>query len=220
MNTKLISLFADIIGNQARVACARMGDIHTDAIHTYPWLGEKTAAEARKHAYSNGRYLLNAITTDWTGQLLHRAINRHPDGFPEFQDQQNLKGSISHSGAFAMAGVTAHPMLIGVDCQIEVKPERWGKVSRKIYSTNSEQQHVAPIVAFSLKEAIFKAYYPAILTWFYFDAVELELVSENLYRFHFLKDVACVRKGEKGEGHIHWHEGHCFSLVIAKAAKA
>jgi enterobactin synthetase component D len=87
-----------------------------------------------------------------------------------------LRGSISHTDGFACAYLTTGPEPVGVDVERTdraLDPDVW-----RLILSERERELLegveARFLAFSAKEAFFKAAFPVVGRYFGFDAVELE----------------------------------------------
>lgn len=110
---------------------------------------------SRQKEWMTGRYLLHAYTKYDLGTL---SINQQ--GKPSFPDP-NFSFSISHTEE--LVGLHYHDQPIGLDLQI--RTEKIGKVAHKFCSQNDYDlltkcfsKEEAELIAWSIKESVFKAY--------------------------------------------------------------
>ena len=131
-----------------------------------------------------------------------------PSGEPLWPE--GVSGSITHSGAQAMAVVVRHPdALVGIDCEA-ILPDR---EAREIKDGIIDAQEamcltrsgypfaLALTLAFSAKESLFKALFPQVKTYLGFDCARVTEITE--------KTITLALSHPAGE----YPEGKRFTLV-------
>lgn len=109
-----------------------------------------------------------------------------PSGEPLWPE--GVSGSITHSGAQAMAVVVRHPdVLVGIDCEA-ILPDREARdiqdgivdAQEAMCLTRSGYPFaLALTLAFSAKESLFKALFPQVKTYMGFDCARIMTLDER-----------------------------------------
>lgn len=162
------------------------------------------AGRKRKAEHLAGRiaaaYALNDRTIPGIG----------PSGEPLWP--QGISGSITHSNAQAMAVVTQHPALIGIDCETilpenearEIKDGIIDAQEESVLSHSGYPFALALTLVFSAKESLFKALFPQVQAWMGFDSARVtQLVEKTL-----TLALTCPRAGypEGTAFTLHWQQ--------------
>lgn len=143
----------------------------------------ETSVLKRRSEYFSGRYCaINSLRRfNIEASFIRTGINREPL-WPE-----GLIGSISHCSNRAVAVVEHAARFLGVGIDIEdkisskiinnVQKQVLSEEEAKIIFYNTEQKEILFTMAFSLKEAFFKAAYPSVGRYFDFNAVSIVNVN-------------------------------------------
>lgn len=129
-----------------------------------------------------------------------------PSGEPLWPE--GVSGSITHSGTQAMAVVTQHPALIGIDCEAILPENEAREIKDGIIDEQEERVlcragypfALALTLAFSAKESLFKALFPQVQTYMGFDCARVTMLDDKTLTL----TLACQLAG--------FHEGTAFTL--------
>ena len=131
---------------------------------------------------------------------------------------QGLSGSISHSQQLALAGVTTLWRSIGVD--VETVDRVTPKLHNSLFlpdeiSTLASLPDSAPAVAFSSKEAGYKAIYPLVGEFIGFHQASIDLHWENQeFRIRYHGAHSGNNALESGIGHWRIAGNHVITLFL------
>jgi len=144
------------------------------------------ASAKRRREFLAGR-LAAASALRALGRPSGDALVIGPDRLPVWPD--GVLGSISHSGALALAWVlpTGAAQGVGVDVEAVMAPERCERLGRRIAPELRPGQgaavgysdEVVLTLAFSAKESLFKALYPSVRRYLGFDAARLAWLAPD-----------------------------------------
>lgn len=178
-------------------------------------------------AKRQGEYLAGRLCAREALRLLHGEAGvptRGEDGAPQWPP--GVVGSITHGAGLAAALVAhAHDWQgLGLDVEKQLSASRAAKLAGEILTPTElarasglEAEAFARLVTltFSLKESLFKALYPQVLRYFYFqDAELLSVTSDNKVRMRLLIDLhADWPAGSELEGQFAEFDGYLLSLI-------
>jgi len=170
-------------------------------------------AEIRQFGFSSGRHcahLAQALL-----DLPVQAIGRE-DRVPVWP--AHSKGSITHSAKVAAAMASTGFKGVGVDI------EQTGRVDEKLYRmlfTEAEQGLLgdygfdAATVAFSAKEAGYKAIYPIGQQFVGFQEAEIHLAADsNTFTIEYIGEHAPNRALNEGQGYWCEHDGQVMTIFL------
>lgn len=144
---------------------------------------------------------------------------------------QEVCGSITHSCGRAAAIVASaqHWRALGMDVETLMNEDRALKLAKEILTADEMQRMAAGsghllalcvTLTFSLKEALFKALYPLVLTRFYFEDAEMLEWSEETGRARLRLKIDLSEEWHSGkelEAQFSVGDGHLLSLVAVSA---
>jgi enterobactin synthetase component D len=175
----------------------------------------------RQAEYLAGRLCAREALRRLCGQAL--VPGRDEDGVPLWP--AGTVGSITHGAGQAAALVASHRDWrgLGIDLEKRLNAERAAKLAGEIL-TPAELQRAAGLDAeafarrvtltFSLKESLFKALYPLVLTRFYFHDAELLEVQGAQARLRLLLDLhGDWPSGSELDGRLVEFDGYLLSVV-------
>lgn len=141
-------------------------------------------------------------------------------------------GSITHGAGWAGAAVASASRWrgLGLDIEALLSPERAARLAGEIL-TDTEQAALAAVdeaarawrltLAFSLKEALFKALYPLVRRRFYFEAAQVTQAQDGVASLRLLSDLdAEWQAGTELHGYYAELDGRLLTLVAVPAAAA
>ena len=175
----------------------------------------------RQAEYLAGRLCAREALHQLCGQAL--VPGRDEDGVPLWP--AGTVGSITHGAgrAAAMVALARDWRGLGIDLEKHLSTERAARLAGEIL-TPAELQRAAGLdpeafarrvtLTFSLKESLFKALYPLVLTRFYFHDAELLAVDGATARLRLLLDLhADWPRGSELDGHFVEFDGYQLSVV-------
>lgn len=153
------------------------------------------AAFKRKAEYLAGRVCASKALTALG--IENFQVRIQPNRTPLWPE--GVCGSISHTAEIAVAITSAAPHIIGLGVDVEHSMSAQQEIALQdyiIYPNESAifkamSKHLAnPLtLVFSAKESIFKALYPAVRTFFGFEAAELIDFNQNSFLFRLTKSL-------------------------------
>ena len=181
------------------------------------WLASVTAGTSSPRKIAGAREALHQLC----GQAL--VPGRDEDGVPLWP--AGTVGSITHGAgrAAAMVALARDWRGLGIDLEKHLSAERAARLAGEIL-TPAELQRAEGLdpeafaqrvtLTFSLKESLFKALYPLVLTRFYFHDAELLAVDGATARLRLLLDLhADWPRGSELDGHFVEFDGYLLSVV-------
>jgi enterobactin synthetase component D len=180
----------------------------------------------RQGEYLAGRLCARAALRQLCGQTL--VPGRDEEGVPIWPE--GVAGSITHGAGQAAAIVASAQqwLALGLDLEKSLSAERAAKLAGEIL-TPAELQRAARLSAeqfarlvtltFSLKESLFKALYPLVLTRFYFHDAELLMWrADGQAELRLLIDLSAEwQAGARLNGRFTEFDGYLLSLVAIAA---
>ena len=143
-----------------------------------------TAVEARRREFSYGRWC-SSLALDAIGAR-SRVVGRGPDRAPAWPT--DAIGSISHTTGYAVAVAARHPAgrSLGIDAErrgavgADVAPHVLTETDEaRLSSMDASLRTELITVAFSAKEALFKAQYALTGAWVGFDEVQITSIRSS-----------------------------------------
>lgn len=135
-----------------------------------------------------------------------------PSGEPLWPD--GISGSISHSGTRAIAVVTQHPALIGIDCEtilpeneaLEIKDGIIDAQEEAVLSRSGYPFALALTLVFSAKESLFKALFPKVKSYMGFDSARITMLDKETLMLALTRPLTGFDEGTAFT--LHWlHDG-------------
>ncbi|WP_432225818.1 enterobactin synthase subunit EntD [Enterobacter wuhouensis] len=135
-----------------------------------------------------------------------------PSGEPLWPD--GISGSITHSGTRAMAVVTQHPALIGIDCEtilpeneaLEIKDSIIDAQEEAVLSRSGYPFALALTLVFSAKESLFKALFPKVKSYMGFDSARITMLDKEALMLTLTRPLTGFDEGTAFT--LHWlHDG-------------
>jgi len=135
-----------------------------------------------------------------------------PSGEPLWPD--GISGSITHSGTRAMAVVTQHPALIGIDCEtilpeneaLEIKDGIIDAQEEAVLSRSGYPFALALTLVFSAKESLFKALFPKVKSYMGFDSARITMLDKETLMLALTRPLTGFDEGTAFT--LHWlHNG-------------
>ncbi|MCV2534592.1 enterobactin synthase subunit EntD [Enterobacter wuhouensis] len=135
-----------------------------------------------------------------------------PSGEPLWPD--GISGSITHSGTRAMAVVTQHPALIGIDCEtilpeneaLEIKDGIIDAQEEAVLSRSGYPFALALTLVFSAKESLFKALFPKVKSYMGFDSARITMLDKETLMLALTRPLTGFDEGTAFT--LHWlHDG-------------
>jgi len=192
---------------------------HTRALHPEESLLVASAVAKRQHEFATGRLLARKLLASFGHPDV--SILKEEDRIPIWPD--GIVGSISHSEGLCGAVVADAKAYAGLGLDLE--PDR--AVDRDIervvcrdlehdwVRAAGEEEHGRRCrIVFSVKEAVYKAFYPRTRTFWSFQdvTVDIDLAGET-----FRADLPESADRAEAEGRIQIHEGWILSGVAVPA---
>ena len=147
-------------------------------------LSEVVAWLPRNHEHFSPKRKQEWLAGRFCAKVAARSEGVALDGLPNNVDRspdwpKGLVGSISHNDDMAIALVSKRAKAVGIDCEKIISSPLFEKIKDRIISETEEKviavaDHGATL-AFSCKEALFKALYPRCDR--YFDFLDAQLLS-------------------------------------------
>jgi 4'-phosphopantetheinyl transferase EntD len=175
----------DLLPADVRVAACEVRDRMADLVGAEP-APVLAAAGPRQAEYSTGRVLARRLLHE-AGAPLQPLLRRPGGRLPAWPD--GFVGSISHSGGICLAAVGSVDTYRGIGIDLEPDAPTRREIDRVVLC-GSERDWVAAAgeekdersrrarLVFSAKEAVYKAFYPALRQAWRFRDVELEIDLE------------------------------------------
>jgi 4'-phosphopantetheinyl transferase EntD len=160
-------------------AMRRVGDAANTATDAELAMLHPRSVAARRAAFVAGRTAAHAALADLGRDVPSILVGsmRQPLWPP------GTAGSLSHAGEFAvaMAAPLEHTGGVGIDIEVaQTAPELWDQVPRAAerrwledIADPAERDRML-VALFSAKEALYKAFFPRVGTWFGFEAAALD----------------------------------------------
>jgi 4'-phosphopantetheinyl transferase EntD len=181
------------------------------------------AVEHRRREFAAGRTLARG--------LLHRAgvqteaLLSDPDRVPTWP--QSVVGSITHCRS--LCAVAVAPRAVSAGIGIDVEPARplgeelHAQILREAEYRRIEGLPLAlrplgPLLAFSIKEAVYKAIYPERRRFLDFQQVEIVYIDEHSFVAEVLVQGASLPGQSRITGRYRVAEGHVASAVVLPPA--
>lgn len=169
-------------------------------------------AERRQRGFSSGRHCAHLAqqTLGLTPEPIGRA-----DRIPIWPSSS--VGSITHTNAVAAAVASTRLTSVGIDLEVA------GRVEEKLYrmlftasetSRLSNYEFDAATVAFSAKEAGYKAIYPLGQKFIGFKEAEIELGDQHTFSITYLGSHAPNQALEQGWGYWRIHDDHVLTVFV------
>ncbi|EPF0314948.1 enterobactin synthase subunit EntD [Enterobacter chuandaensis] len=147
-----------------------------------------------------------------------------PSGEPLWPE--GVSGSITHSGTQAMAVVTQHPALIGIDCEAILPENEAREIKDGILDEQEERVlcragypfALALTLAFSAKESLFKALFPQVQTYMGFDCARVTLLDDKTLTLTLARQLAGFNEGATFT--LHWQQHGEQAITLLSHAPA
>ncbi|WP_061709490.1 enterobactin synthase subunit EntD [Pseudenterobacter timonensis] len=148
-----------------------------------------------------------------------------PGGEPLWPD--GISGSITHSGTQAMAIVTQHPALIGIDCETippenearEIKDGIIDTEEETVLSRSGYPFALALTLVFSAKESLFKALFPQVQAFMGFEAARVTMLDEETLTLALPRPLTGFAEGTAFT--LHWlHNGEGVITLLSHSPAA
>ncbi|HGU9818538.1 TPA: enterobactin synthase subunit EntD [Enterobacter chuandaensis] len=147
-----------------------------------------------------------------------------PSGEPLWPE--GVSGSITHSGTQAMAVVTQHPALIGIDCEAILPENEAREIKDGILDEQEERVlcragypfALALTLAFSAKESLFKALFPQVQTYMGFDCARVTMLDDKTLTLTLARQLAGFHEGTTFT--LHWQQHGEQAITLLSHAPA
>ncbi|WP_431624568.1 enterobactin synthase subunit EntD [Enterobacter chuandaensis] len=147
-----------------------------------------------------------------------------PSGEPLWPE--GVSGSITHSGTQAMAVVTQHPALIGIDCEAILPENEAREIKDGILDEQEERVlcragypfALALTLAFSAKESLFKALFPQVQTYMGFDCARVTMLDDKTLTLTLARQLAGFNEGATFT--LHWQQHGEQAITLLSHAPA
>lgn len=147
-----------------------------------------------------------------------------PSGEPLWPE--GVSGSITHSGTQAMAVVTQHPALIGIDCEAILPENEAREIKDGILDEQEERVlcragypfALALTLAFSAKESLFKALFPQVQAYMGFDCARVTLLDDKTLTLALTRQLAGFNEGATFT--LHWQQHGEQAITLLSHAPA
>ncbi|WP_217480105.1 enterobactin synthase subunit EntD [Enterobacter chuandaensis] len=147
-----------------------------------------------------------------------------PSGEPLWPE--GVSGSITHSGTQAMAVVTQHPALIGIDCEAILPENEAREIKDGILDEQEERVlcragypfALALTLAFSAKESLFKALFPQVQTYMGFDCARVTMLDDKTLTLTLARQLAGFYEGTTFT--LHWQQHGEQAITLLSHAPA
>ncbi|PTE23570.1 phosphopantetheinyl transferase [Cereibacter changlensis JA139] len=161
----------------------------------------------RQREFSAGRAAVRLCMAELG--LAPQAVPAAPDRSPLWPP--GLSGSITHSATACLAALTRAPQLLGLDIEPDapLPPEMHSLVLRP-----EERDCPDPLLAFSAKEAAYKAQYPVTRTLFGFEVMQIRIDPPDRFTAIFRDSIDPFAEGSRLEGRYTRTGGHLLTVVI------
>ncbi|WP_370973332.1 enterobactin synthase subunit EntD [Enterobacter wuhouensis] len=145
-----------------------------------------------------------------------------PSGEPLWPD--GISGSITHSGTRAMAVVTQHPALIGIDCEtilpeneaLEIKDGIIDAQEEAVLSRSGYPLSLALTLVFSAKESLFKALFPKVKSYMGFDSARITMLDKETLMLALTRPLTGFDEGTAFT--LHWlHNGDGVITLLSRS---
>lgn len=145
-----------------------------------------------------------------------------PSGEPLWPD--GISGSITHSGTRAMAVVTQHPALIGIDCEtilpeneaLEIKDGIIDAQEEAVLSRSGYPFALALTLVFSAKESLFKALFPKVKSYMGFDSARITMLDKETLMLALTRPLTGFDEGTAFT--LHWlHNGDGVITLLSRS---
>lgn len=145
-----------------------------------------------------------------------------PSGEPLWPD--GISGSITHSGTRAMAVVTQHPALIGIDCEtflpeneaLEIKDGIIDAQEEALLSRSGYPFALALTLVFSAKESLFKALFPKVKSYMGFDSARITMLDKETLMLALTRPLTGFDEGTAFT--LHWlHNGDGVITLLSRS---
>lgn len=156
----------------------------------------ENAAPKRQAEFIAGRLACAAalLNAGFEAQL----VPGNPDRSPAWPS--GLAGSISHKNGLAVAAVSQHFPIVGLDLEIQFSEKTIQRISKKIISAEEHHQLATSEVDFQLgftqifsaKEALYKGIYPYIQRYIGFDTCQMTHISAQQMTLKLRQDIASL----------------------------
>ena len=174
----------------------------------------------RQCEFFAGRYLAKLLLSDLGFPAIYLPTQNR---LPEWPD--GILGSITHTRGFVAVIATRDENFsgVGVDWEKMMSEKTWSSIASRIVTDKEaalcpkgfSKSHWGTII-FSLKESIYKAFYPTVRTYFGFETVvilEVDIVSGCIV-FEVIKDIGDSNlKGFVGKGFFCNYEDTVLTYV-------
>lgn len=131
-------------------------------------------------------------------------------------------GSITHSNGYCAAAVARAGSLVGLGIDAEANAPLPSGVLERCCRPEELPQHAGreepnwPAIAFSAKEAVYKAWFPTARRWLGFLDVKISIdVAERTFAVDFLVDVPSALEGARFEGRFAHDADRVYTAVWA-----
>lgn len=187
--------FLSALGLPATVGvhAASFKDVDISALERIKFPAHVAVSDKRRREFKLGRYCAaHALHT--AGHYKHAELTRRADGLPEWPT--GWLGSISHSSLGAIAAVSQSSSCSALGIDIEQWIDEKSVISVQEHVTCPSELRVlrdmplrqVTTILFSAKEALYKALYPDVKTFFDFTAARLISASTNRLTFVLCDD--------------------------------
>ena len=137
-----------------------------------------------------------------------QAVPAAPDRSPLWPP--GLSGSITHSATACLAALTRVPQLLGLDIEHDVPlPQEM----HSLVLRPEERDCPDPLLAFSAKEAAYKAQYPVTRTLFGFEVMQIRIDPPDRFTAIFRESIGAFAEGSRLEGRYARAGGHLLTVV-------
>ncbi|PCJ16735.1 MAG: hypothetical protein COB02_15295 [Candidatus Cloacimonadota bacterium] len=155
-------------------------------------------ASKRKRDYLVGRFCAReAFKQVSVFDTSHFQLIKNEDGTSNWPT--GFCGSITHTKDYACAVIAQSNKIlsIGIDCEYKIKDKTFQRVKKSIASDSeinivnkfTQDEQLALTLIFSAKESVYKAVFPLVKTFFYFEAFQIDTINQNYIEGFLTKDL-------------------------------
>lgn len=198
--------------------CLAVGGVEDccDALWSEERAALSRASEHRAREFSTGRHLARCAMQSLG--LEPGPILRQDDRSPRWPP--STLGSITHAGDLAMAAVSHPGAVRGIGIDLERHDRVTGRLHRRIF-TQQERAALAggdprlPGLAFSAKEAAYKAVHPLVGRFIGFHEAEVDIsMDEERLRIRYVGEHEPNRVMEEGVGHFCFFGEYVLTVFV------
>lgn len=216
--TGLAGLLEDLFPDGVRTAADRISD-RVDELLPDERPAIATAVPSRQFEFATGRVLARKLLAEFGAPDF--ALGRDDDRVPRWPD--GFVGSISHSGSLCVAAVARASAFAGIGLDLEPDEPVDSDIER-VVCRDGEHDWVGAVtgddrgrrrrIVFSVKEAVYKAFYPRTREFWSFQDVT---VSIDLERGRYRAELPESAGVATAEGRIHRQGGWILSALAVPA---